>query len=346
MEQDKTIRRLKRQLLIERIFIALVVLFLIGRYGFANLLNRPYAIEVDGKAVAYVDSRQTAESVIAAVTEAPGAEFKEKVTVGRGGADDEPVAAETAEKALRQASTLMLEAWVIFVDGKPGVALPTEEDASQVLNKARERFGAMAKNLMEEPTFKETVTVEPAVVEAALIHHDVVKALDDLVSDIPAQVPSSSAGTKREHVVQSGQIAGAIAQKYGINLDTLARLNPGKNLARLQIGDRLVVGESTRPAADKVQKYKEPTGAANVTVVVRDLVMQNESIPYRTETISSTQMFEGKQIVLSPGKRGLRRVKRAVTYENGIKTGSEIIEESIISQPQPERVAVGIRNRR
>lgn len=346
MDQEKTIRLLKRQLLIERLLIALVVLFFVGRYGFAHLLNRPYAIEVDGKAVAYVDSRQTAESVIAAVNKIPGSEFKENVTVGRGGRNDEPVALEVAEKALRQASTLMIEAWVLFVDGRPGVALATEEDASQVLNKARERFGSMVENLMEEPTFKEAVTVEPAVVEAALIHYDIEKALDDLVSDAPVQRASSSGGTKREHIVQSGQIAGAIAQKYGINLDKLAQLNPGRDLARLQIGDRLVVGESTKPVSDKAHKSMEPTGAANITVVVRDLVIQTESIPYRTETISSTQMFEGKQVVLSPGKPGLRRVKRAVTYENGVKTGSEIIEETVISKPQPERVAIGIRKRR
>jgi uncharacterized protein YabE (DUF348 family) len=33
----------------------------------------------------------------------------------------------------------------------------------------------------------------------------------------------------------------------------------------------------------------------------------------------------------------------AVTYENGVETGREVLEEVILRQPVPKRIAVGVR---
>lgn len=45
------------------------------------------------------------------------------------------------------------------------------------------------------------------------------------------------------HVVKSGDLAIWIAKDYGIELAKLKQLNPGRDLAHLNTGDRLVVGE-------------------------------------------------------------------------------------------------------
>ena len=66
------------------------------------------------------------------------------------------------------------------------------------------------------------------------------------------------------HVVQKGQISVDIAKKYGLDLPQLAKLNPGRNLAKLQIGDKLVVGivpvEVPKPqASEKKAPQPAPT---------------------------------------------------------------------------------------
>ena len=65
-----------------------------------------------------------------------------------------------------------------------------------------------------------------------------------------------------EHVVREGEVAVRIAEQYGIDLDRLSELNPGRDLDHLQIGDRLVVrSESTEPA-DAAQDGAEASGSA------------------------------------------------------------------------------------
>lgn len=58
------------------------------------------------------------------------------------------------------------------------------------------------------------------------------------------------------HIVQKGQLSIDIAKKYGLDLNKLKQLNPGRNLARLQIGDKLIIGivpvEPPKPAVGNV----------------------------------------------------------------------------------------------
>ncbi|MEN6370658.1 MAG: flagellar biosynthetic protein FliO [Armatimonadota bacterium] len=60
------------------------------------------------------------------------------------------------------------------------------------------------------------------------------------------------------HIVQKGQLSIDIAKKYGLDLDKLKHLNPGRNLAKLQIGDKIVVGvvpvQSPKPEAANIPK--------------------------------------------------------------------------------------------
>ncbi len=66
---------------------------------------------------------------------------------------------------------------------------------------------------------------------------------------------------KRVHVVQKGQVSVEIGKKHGLSLEELAKLNPGRDLKKLQIGDELVVGEKpvekTQPAVPQAAPVKQ-----------------------------------------------------------------------------------------
>ncbi|HOK53047.1 MAG TPA: flagellar biosynthetic protein FliO [Armatimonadota bacterium] len=78
-----------------------------------------------------------------------------------------------------------------------------------------------------------------------------------------AQTPGSTVEViRQEHVVQKGELAIEIAKKYNLDLEELKQLNSGRNIAKLQIGDRLVVGVRTvepKPENPAVKTAPEQT---------------------------------------------------------------------------------------
>lgn len=331
MDQEKLIRSLKLQLRIERTIIALIALVFIGWWTVGHFAPRAYVIVADGKSLAYVATHESAERVIKQVkgavagSKASEVSFKESVEIKKAPADAQIAPEGDAVKSVLGKLTLQVEKYAILVEGVPAVAVDSEEDAAAALEASKARFGSMVKNLMEEPQFKEQVDVRKMPVDLALYRPKVEDALGELFS--------GGSGGSGIYVVASGDIASRIAARQGMALSELEALNPGKNLARLQIGDELRVSK----AADK--------GKRRLIVVVRNRETKTEAIPYRTESISSVKMLAGKEAELSPGQNGSRQVVLATSYENGVRVGSEVIEETIISNPVPRRVAVGIKPR-
>ncbi|MEN6371372.1 MAG: G5 domain-containing protein [Armatimonadota bacterium] len=329
MDQDKLIRSLKLQLRIERTAIALAAVIFIVWWAIGNFAGRAYVITADEKPLACVATRTSAEHVI---TEVKGAvagakpadiSFKESVEVKRAPADADAMSEAEAVKSILGKVTLRVNKYAILIGGKPAVAVDTEEDAGAVLEAAKARFGSMVKNLMEEPQFKEQVDVRRMPVDLGFYQPNIDEAVNDLFT----------AGGSGTYVVASGDVASKIAMRQGMSMSELESLNPGKNMAKLQIGEELHVsksGGSDRP---------------KLTVIVRNSETKTEPIPYTTESVSSVKLPAGKQTELSPGRNGLRQAVRATSYENGVRAGSEVVEETIIRNPVPRRVAVGIRTR-
>jgi len=328
LNQDSVIRSLKLQLRLERGAILLIVLFLLCRWGYSYLQSRPYAILANGRPVAAVATyRQAAgvlEQVKGAVAGAKPSEvsFAQRVEIGRADPSARLVSETDAVKAVLEKVSLQLEKWAILVEGTPAAAVDSKEDAGRVLEAARRKFGSLAKDLMEEPQFKEQVDVRRMPVDVDLYRPSVDDALDVLLSG-----SRSGSGT---YTVVSGDVAVNIARRHHMTLPELQALNPRKNLDRLQIGDELRIAETAGP------------GKARLTVVVRDREIRTEPILHRTETVSSMQVPAGKEVGISAGRDGLRRITLAVTYENGVKAGSEVVEETIIRNQTPRRIAIGI----
>lgn len=95
------------------------------------------------------------------------------------------------------------------------------------------------------------------------------------------------------HIVQKGQLSIDIAKKYGLDLPKLAKLNPGRNLAKLQIGDKLVVGivpvEAPKPQTNTTP---QPASAAANTPPRQDkialMIEHEEKAPVQEKPGSNT----------------------------------------------------------
>ncbi len=331
MNKDILIHKLQRQLLIERICIGVAV-FIFGVWSFCgHVASSKRFIVVDGKPVVCVGSERDAREVLSGIKNHSGCdpseiEFRQDVVIARAPHDVRPVSRHKAMRAVRGMVSPVVPKWAILVDGQPVVAVPSRTAAGHVLEKAKLKYGNLARNLVEEPQFKEKVTVDIVPVDPAIYRSTAQSAVDFIF-----QKPRPTS-LDAEYVVRKGDLASTIAARHGLRLPELMALNVGINPHRLQIGDRIRV-------------KKTQAGKAKLTIVVRDQSDRTESIPPPVQRVSSTSLYVGKSYVISPGASGRRRVKVATIYENGAKVGSEIIEEEILRDPVPRRVAEGIKPR-
>jgi LysM repeat protein len=253
-------------------------------------------------------------------------EFKQTVRVARAPRNATPMSRHKAMRVVKDAVCPLIPRWAIIADGKAVVAVPSKEKAGETLDLAKLEFGKQVRNLAEEPQFKENVTVDISAVSPEIYKQTAEEAVDYLFT-APKPVSEDAVYT-----VKKGDVAGAIAVRCGLSLSELESLNRGTNLNRLQIGDKL-----------HIKKIAPPKG--KLTVVVRDLAEWLETVPAPVQKVSSAKLYTGKTAEISPGKSGQKRVKAAVIYENGVKTGTEVVHEQTIREPVPRRVAVAIRSR-
>jgi len=331
MSQHEEIRSLRRQLRIERTAMALLAAVLVVVWAHCRVNNTKSFIMVNGRPVACVSSERTAQDILAEIktnTRCNPREigFKEDVVIARAPRDAQPTSRHRAMRTVEKALSPVIPKWAVIANGKPIVALPSRTIAGETLDLAKLRFGKLAKNLAEEPQFKQRVTVDIAPVSPSILCGSAEEAVKFLF-DKRRRVSSDEV-----YVVRKGDLAGSIATRNGLKLAQLWAMNPGMNLNRLQVGDRLRI---------RTIRDAEPA----LTVVVRDQSDRTEPIPAPVQRVSSARMYAGKTAELSSGRSGLRRVRLATVYENGRLVGSEILSEEILREPTPRRIAVGIKPR-
>lgn len=331
MEQEQVIRNLRKQLLIERIIFAVIALILATSWVSARIGSKESLIVVDGKPIVCVQTAKDAEVILEQIKSKAGSntseiQFKQEVRVARAPRGMTPVSRHKAIRIVQRFVSPVVSRWAIIADGKPVVAVPSREIAGEALDLAKLKFGKMVENLAEEPQFKENVTVDIAAVSPSMYRKTATEAVDFIFTET---TPVSKDGV---YTVRQGDMAVSIANRNGINLDDLKKMNPGINLGRLQIDDKIRI-KTTAPSKPKL------------TVVVRDQEQRIERIPAPVQSVSSASIYSGKTVELSSGRSGQRKVKAAVIYENGRRTDSEILEEEILRTPSPRRIAVGIKPR-
>jgi len=326
MDSETTISNLRKRLMIERcVFAGIALVALIG-WTIGHFVDSKSLILVDGKPIVCVPSARDARDILTKIKTGTGINpseisFKQDVRVERAPGNINPMSRYKAYRTVLRMVSPVVPKWAIIVDGTPIVAVPDKATAGEVLEQAKRKYGQMARNLAEEPQFKENVTVDIAAVDPAIYRKTASEALKYVFSDT-APVTRDAVYT-----VEKGDVAGAIAAKCGVKLADLAGMNPRVDLNHLQIGDRL--------------RVKMTSAKPKLTVVVRDMVERTETAPAPVQNISSFNLLQGKSCVLSPGSAGQRKVRVETIFENGRKTGSDVVDEQILRAPIPRRIAVG-----
>lgn len=284
----------------------------------------PVAIFVNGEPVAWLATSRLAKEALRMVTQqlqhqyGEGTEFAESVVTGNLPlpAHERLVSPAEAARRLLQRVHPARRAWLIVVNGKPVIALTTQQDAEQTLESVKAALTPSDLPLVRPPRFKERVAIRQGRITPDRVLADPQQAAQRLIHGL--QPP-------RYHVVRSGEVALRIARRYGITLADLQRLNPYRNLDRLQVGDRLLVS----------------VGKPLLTVVSIHQLVTQEPIPYPVQRRLAPSLPGGAIVTRQRGKEGLREVTWEIVCENGQEVRRRQLQARTLREPVPEILLVG-----
>ncbi|MFQ3548254.1 MAG: G5 domain-containing protein [Armatimonadota bacterium] len=328
MDKDTIIKKLKLQLMIERVVVCSIVLVLIGAWAYGYFNETKAMIVIDGKPVVCVNNDQEAQLIVQEIKLDSGCdpeeiEFRQDIVVSRAPRNANAVSRSKAKRVVGQMLTPMVPRWAILANGKPVVAVSNREMAGEVLEMLKFKYGSLAKNLAEEPQFKENITVDITSVHPSIYKKTAQDAVDFILSKKKTTIEES------KYEVQKGDLATTIAAKYKLSLDELKELNKGVNLDRLSIGDMINIKKQAPP--------KSP-----ITVIVRDRVEVIEKYSPEVHKVSSAKISSGKVQLINEGSQGEKLVTKVDIYENGVKVGTQILNEHILRDASPRQIAIGM----
>lgn len=152
---------------------------------------------------------------------------------------------------------------------------------------------------------------------------------------VPAEILSVKEGLKmlekgtleeKVHKVKKGEMLGSIADKYGLSVDKLLKLNKNLNEnSTLQIGDDIHVTD-LKPF---------------VNVIVNGEKLEKETLDYETEVVESDELYKGDKKVKQDGQEGTKKVHYRIKMNNGNVIDKEITNEETIKEPVKKIIIKG-----
>ena len=146
-----------------------------------------------------------------------------------------------------------------------------------------------------------------------------------LTTFTPEQIASKLTANKEVatlYTVRRGDTWSEIAEKHGQTSKELLALNPGYNINKLKIGDKLIIS---------------PT-IPYLSVVTTEQQTYIDDLPYDITYVDNGISFIGSNYcrILQPGKCGTAEVTATITYLNGRETNRKIISSVMIVEPVDE----------
>lgn len=226
------------------------------------------------------------------------------------------VSAETLLEELGDEVGLVEFANVLYVDGEKVVATT--------------RSGALEDLLEQLKLGYETAdTVNAYFVEDVEIRQEYVESSYVMNLGYIAEILNETKEGEVTYTVTSGDSYYSIAEKYGLSVEDLMKLNPGFDPKILRVGDVLTISNAV----------------PYLTVVNVERQRYVQDVPYQVEYTDDSSMYQGEYKVTSPGVYGKADVTANVTYINGEEMEREVVASVTLSQPVTEQQLRGTKER-
>jgi murein DD-endopeptidase MepM/ murein hydrolase activator NlpD len=207
-------------------------------------------------------------------------------------------------------------AYEINVNGERIGIVNSEYEAKSIIEEVKHHF---SKDYDSE-SLLEVTTVEDIEIKQ-------VKATNAEIQEKEKLVDYIIKGTDEEkkYIVEKGDSYWSIAEYFEMELEELLVANSASEDDIIQIGDEL--------------NLIVPKPFINVQV--KRKVVQEEKMPYDTEYVKVSYMYNDEEIVTKAGKYGVSEIEAIVTEQNGIQIAKEVLSEKVITEPVTRIVTTG-----
>jgi len=316
--------RLRRQLWRERLLFSALLLIAALTLHQSLLAHRVVAIAVEGKEAVYVADRRAAEAVLRQLAREmgvdAGARFVQRITFYPALRRGQPLSLpEEAVKRLAEQVEVVVPAYALRrPEGTPLLWALQRGEVLAALEQVKAAVSGQVGVLVEEPRVNATLDATPSYVPP----EGVLTSTEDILRLLLGQRKETT-----EHRIQPGETAWTLAQRYGISLEELQRMNPGLDLRRLHPGQRLKVEVERVEPVVQVESLEER--------------MEEEVIPPPVEEVPLARLKPGEKRLLRPGRPGRQRVRVHWRCVNGRPVERKVVEAQIVAHPEPAQVGVG-----
>ncbi len=227
-----------------------------------------------------------------------------------------------SDKLIETSDSKLTNACGVYIDGEFVCAVKNETDARSVFNNLlREAEEKYKIDSSDENSFADFV--EDVEFVQGLYSDDEDKMWEaSRLLDVLTNEKKSEAVY---YTVRDGDTPSGVASKFDVTTSELRALNPGVNFNVFKVGTKLTISSEV----------------SFVRVEIIKVVERNESTPYETETVESSNLFRGDKRVIRKGVKGTDKVTYLVTYVDGVQTESKEIDRVTLVNPINEKVQVG-----
>jgi murein DD-endopeptidase MepM/ murein hydrolase activator NlpD len=228
--------------------------------------------------------------------------------------------------------------YAIYVGGEPVGSVDSVTQADAVIGGARRR---LAEILGYEYAFKTVVSVLPDFGAAGSapdeLEHAILLSAGDVESAYALEIDGEVVGAADDSETLRLLLQG-IRDKYSTGDTVSARFAESVSISRRY------VGADIPRDADAIRAVIEP-GGGRLTIRCLERSSAAEELPFATEYYEDDTVYVGEGGVVSEGKNGLALVTTERALINGKLVSESVTDRTVVTEPLPERVAVGAKER-
>lgn len=328
---ERKMRRLVRR------YNAMRALALLGWFLFLVMLvwqqftpgrSQAVAIEVNGQPVVWLKNERAAARALDLVLNRqrgslPGEAMlrPDDITQAQGvlPEGEELASVEEAAQALEEAGvTVVVQGWAFRVGDNTVAVMDSQENAESIKEGLIKEY--VEGDLVGEVEFEPPVSIDQTMVSPDQIETDIAAAMGKVTKAHEGFIT---------YTIKSGDDPSGIAQKHGISLTKLTERNPWLQ-QRLRDNKYIFPGE----------KLEVPQETQGLTVIWQKRVTEERETPFPEVQIKSPEVPPGQKQILTPGKKGLKKVTALQTFRNKKMVDEKIETEDPIRNPVTQKVKV------
>lgn len=217
------------------------------------------------------------------------------------------------EKIYAEATNVISESYGLYIDGQILAVNMNGQGIRDQLQRQLDKVATGAPN--ERVEFIQTVEVKKGMMPKNLEHSLV--EIDDMLNE--------TAVREQTYTVVPGDTMGAIAQKFGMSVSALQKMNPDVNPTSMRDGTKLIVQSAEPRLAIKLVRTET----------------YNEPLPFETEKISTDSLYQNQTKVQVDGVEGELKITADVTIIGGKEVERTELSREVIREPVTKQMLVG-----